>query len=70
VLDEATSAMSDEFVEEAYRRCRDQGTTLITIAHDERLAKLHNWRLRLGVADDSTGEIAAGRGTGWSLEKL
>lgn len=59
VLDEATSAMSSEITENIYRICRSMDITMITIAHDVRLAKYHCHQLQL-----------TGSEGGWSIDTI
>lgn len=58
VLDECTSAVSDEVEDAMYKTCRDLGITIFTVSHRASLMRHHGHVLRLD-----------GRG-GWKFEKV
>ncbi|XP_069811814.1 lysosomal cobalamin transporter ABCD4-like [Dendropsophus ebraccatus] len=49
VLDEASSALSEEAEVELYTRCKQLGMTLISVGHRRSLQKLHDLELNLGT---------------------
>ncbi|KAI9103745.1 ABC transporter transmembrane region 2-domain-containing protein [Phlyctochytrium arcticum] len=61
VLDEATSAVSNDVEALMYSTAKDEGITLITISHRPSLFKYHHHLLRVG--EGPTGK-------GWSLEQI
>ncbi|XP_077123521.1 lysosomal cobalamin transporter ABCD4 isoform X2 [Ranitomeya variabilis] len=48
VLDEASSALSEDTEVELYTRCRQLGMTLISVGHRHSLRKFHDLELKLG----------------------
>ncbi|KAM8921134.1 lysosomal cobalamin transporter ABCD4 [Pelodytes ibericus] len=48
VLDEASSALSEDTEAELYRCCRQLGMTLISVGHRGSLHQFHDWELKLG----------------------
>ncbi|XP_073494272.1 lysosomal cobalamin transporter ABCD4 isoform X2 [Phyllobates terribilis] len=48
VLDEASSALSEDAEVELYTRCRQLGMTLISVGHRHSLRKFHDLELKLG----------------------
>ncbi|XP_040268263.1 lysosomal cobalamin transporter ABCD4 [Bufo bufo] len=48
VLDEASSALSEEAEVELYTRCRQLGMTLISVGHRRSLTQFHDLELKLG----------------------
>jgi len=61
ILDEATSAVSQDVEAVMYERAKAAGITLVTISHRPTLLKYHQYQLRLGTGDD---------GYGWEMEQL
>jgi len=59
ILDECTSAVSDEVEDKMYETCRDMGITLFTVSHRKCLRKHHDFELSF-----------AGRGGKWSCKKI
>ncbi|CAH2328902.1 ATP-binding cassette sub-family D member 4 isoform X1 [Pelobates cultripes] len=58
VLDETSSALSEDAEAELYRSCGQLGMTLISVGHRASLYQFHDWELRLG----SDGQ--------WELKRL
>ncbi|KAJ3413910.1 hypothetical protein HDV05_007352 [Chytridiales sp. JEL 0842] len=61
VLDEATSAVSNDVEALLYTNCKDAGITVITISHRPTLFKYHQYLLRIG--DGAEGDE-------WSFEQI
>ncbi|KAJ3311471.1 hypothetical protein HDU76_003113 [Blyttiomyces sp. JEL0837] len=61
VLDEATSAVSNDVEALLYNHCKDAGITVITISHRPALFKYHQYLLRLGDGP---------QGDEWSFERI
>ena len=59
ILDECTSAVSDEVEDKMYETCREMGITLFTVSHRKYLRKHHDFELSF-----------AGRGGKWSWKKI
>ncbi|KAM4690871.1 lysosomal cobalamin transporter ABCD4 isoform 2-T2 [Rhinophrynus dorsalis] len=55
VLDEVSSALSEDAEGELYRACRELGMTLISVGHRRSLREFHDWELRL--ASDGHWEL-------------
>lgn len=47
IMDEATSAMSDDIEEKIYQLCLTRNVTMISIVHKESLKKFHKFQLKL-----------------------
>jgi len=61
ILDEATSAVSQDVEALMYEKAKAAGITLVTISHRPTLLKYHQHQLRLGTGED---------GYGWELQRL
>uniref|UniRef100_A0A6I8R322 ATP binding cassette subfamily D member 4 n=1 Tax=Xenopus tropicalis TaxID=8364 RepID=A0A6I8R322_XENTR len=48
VLDEVSSALSEQAEDKLYRGCQELGMTLISVGHRQSLQKFHDWELRVG----------------------
>ena len=59
ILDECTSAVSDEVEDKIYETCREMGITLFTVSHRKYLRKHHDYELNF-----------VGRGGKWTLKKI
>jgi ATP-binding cassette subfamily D (ALD) long-chain fatty acid import protein len=59
VIDEGTSAVSQDVEGLLYEACKRRGVTLITISHRPSLLKYHTAQLKVGLGDE---------GTEWQLE--
>uniref|UniRef100_A0A8D2L6Z4 ATP binding cassette subfamily D member 4 n=1 Tax=Varanus komodoensis TaxID=61221 RepID=A0A8D2L6Z4_VARKO len=47
LLDESTSALTEEVEHELYKICAQLGMTLVTVGHRSSLEKFHSWNLKL-----------------------
>jgi len=59
ILDECTSAVSDEVEDKIYETCRELGITLFTVSHRKYLRKHHDYELYI-----------TGRQGKWTLKKI
>ena len=55
VLDEATSAVSNDVEALFYASAREAGMTLITVSHRPSLFKYHRYLLKIGEGENGTG---------------
>ncbi|KAJ3214390.1 hypothetical protein HDU67_001723 [Dinochytrium kinnereticum] len=61
ILDEATSAVSNDVEALLYSHCKEAGITIVTISHRPTLFKYHQYLLRLGEGDS---------GEDWTFERI
>lgn len=56
ILDEATSAVSNDVEALLYSAAKDAGITVVTISHRPGLLKYHNYLLKIGEEDGTSWE--------------
>ena len=55
VLDEATSAVSQDVEGYLYEMCKEKGMTVVTLSTRIGLRKYHEWNLKVGLDDEVVG---------------
>ena len=65
VLDEATSAVSQDVEGYLYEMCKEKGMTVVTLSTRIGLRKYHEWNLKVGLDD----EVGGGQGQSQGVEE-